>query len=1808
MSYNRQLKLISDGSSSEEDDDDLLNYTYGRARAYRSNAYDLRDETDEERSTGNSPNKRLPSTGSDSPILNSPLSEKTTQPFSAFKTPYLNTSRWNNIDRLGDVFGVKSFAQAENPGETLAERGLTDLYENYYDPYPSWAPDDEVPITKQRIESIFIHLSRIFGFQHDNTKNMYDYLMRMLDSRAARMGPATALRTLHADYIGGLNANYRKWYFGSQMDIDDTIGFANQKSKNINYPLDDSQLRWSQTMNSFLPEDCVIQLALYLLCWGEANNIRFMPECLCFIFKCCADIFYSLEFTKEIQPITNSFLDHAITPLYNYYRDQLYEKIGDKWILRDKDHAKIIGYDDINQLFWYRKGLEKIRLDTKEKLMDFLPCERFLYLNRIVWKKAFQKTYQEHRTWAHILVNFNRIWNIHIGVFWYYTCFNSYTFYTEDYDLSRDNQPSVSATLSALSLAGCVVSLINLISLLGEAIFVPRNWIGAQSVFWRFLLTLTFFSVNLCPSLYIFLGSDMSVDNPITLTISISQFLFSILIVIYQSVVPLSSLAGSVRSEKRRHHLPAKYFTDSFHELKGKNLLASYGLWAGVLISKFVESYFFLTLSLRDPVRELSVMKLNRCIGEQYFGSILCERQASIILVLMILTDLLLFFLDTYLWYIVWNVAFSVCRSFYCGVSIWTPWRNMFVRLPKRIASKILSQQSISASNVSKRKAMVCQIWNSIVVSMYREHLLSIDHLQNLIYQQATTADGHVLLTEPRFFMEQEDGESPHKKEEVLDPNSEASRRLTFFAHSLSTPIPKPLPIDQMPTFSVLIPHHSEKITLSLQEIIKKEDEYSNVTLLEYLKQLYPLEWHNFVRDTKLLAKESELNTGNASAEANNDLAFYSVGFKAATPEYILRTRVWASLRSQTLYRTVSGFMNYSRALKLLYAAENLDTPTEEQKMEEASVVAQRKFRIVVSLQKLKDFNAEQDECKEFLLRTYPELQIAYIDYEIDPETNELNYYSTLIDGSCDILENGARKPKYRIKLSGNPILGDGKSDNQNHCLIFCRGEYIQLIDANQDNYLEECIKIRSILAEFEELTPPADPYLEPIENISGSLLFPKNPVAIIGTREYIFSENIGVLGDVAAGKEQTFGTLFARTLAYVGGKLHYGHPDFLNSIFMTTRGGVSKSQKGLHLNEDIYAGMNALLRGGRIKHCEYFQCGKGRDLGFGSILNFTTKIGAGMGEQMLSREYFYLGTQLPLDRFLSFYYAHPGFHLNNVFILLSLKMFMLFCINLAALTNDSIICEYDKDRPITDLRLPAGCVSLIPVISWVQRCILSIFIVFSISFLPLCVQELTERGIWKCFTRISRHFASMSPFFEVFVCRIYAQSLVNDLAIGGAKYIATGRGFSTIRVSFSVLYSRFCFESLYFASTMFLMLLYCSLVMWNVALLYFWCTAIALFLSPFLFNPNQFQFTEFFVDYKNFLTWLTSGNSFYKKDSWVTHVRSSRMQLTGAKRKKLGKGNDNLESDFKRPSFLAALVTQVGSRLLVAVIVIVAYLFANSQNEDISGPPSNSILRLAVITLGPIVVNVGILLALFPISAIFGPLLSHMFKKFPDFIANLSHILACVNHFAFFEFMLLCQNWDISKSILGICASFLLQSVIFKLLTIVFLSREFKHDKSNRSWWSGKWLTSGLGCHTLTQPGREFICKIIELSVFACDLVTSHFILVCLFPFLFVPYIDSCHSYLLLWLKPRNQIRRPVFSPGKRRARTKITVAYFVLLVFILVVFVLLFASPIILARTYGIDFDDYLPEIISVLLQPEEMINKRKGLKNYSSPKKHS
>ncbi|AMD21839.1 HFL017Cp [Eremothecium sinecaudum] len=1670
------------------------------------------------------------------------------------------------------------------------------------DPYPAWTADSQSPLTVEQIEDVFIDLTNCFGFQRDSMRNMFDHFMVLLDSRASRMSPQQALLSLHADYIGSDTANYKKWYFAAQLDMDDEVGFRNMKLGKLSRKarkakkkskkamegaidtdatlsqlegdnsLEAADFRWKAKMNKLSPLERVRQIALYLLMWGEANQVRFTSECLCFLYKCALDYLDSPLCQQRREPVPEGdYLNRVVSPLYRFLRNQVYEIVDGRYVKRERDHNKVIGYDDVNQLFWYPEGIARIVFEDGTRLIDLPSEERYLRLGDVVWNDVFFKTYKEIRTWLHLIINFNRIWIVHGAVYWMYTAFNSPSLYTKDYQQLRDNQPMPAYRWSSCALAGTFACVLQLIATILEWSFVPRNWAGAQHLSRRFIFLLIVTALNLVPVAFVFTYSDLDVESKIAHAVSIVAFFIALATVIFFSIMPLGGLFTSYMKNSTRRYVASQTFTASFAPLRGFDRWMSYLLWVAVFTAKFIESYFFLILSLRDPIRILSTLKI-RCSGDTYFKSMLCKQQSYIVLGLMVVTDFILFFLDTYMWYIVCNTVFSVGRSFYLGISILTPWRNIFTRLPKRIYSKILATADMEIKY--KPKVLISQVWNAIVISMYREHLLAIDHVQKLLYHQVPSEiEGKRTLRAPTFFVSQDDN---NFDTEFFPRNSEAERRISFFAQSLATPIPEPLPVDNMPTFTVLTPHYSERILLSLREIIREDDQFSRVTLLEYLKQLHPIEWDCFVKDTKILAEETAAFEGEADPEKDDDLKaqiddlpFYCIGFKSAAPEYTLRTRIWASLRSQTLYRTVSGMMNYARAIKLLYRVENPEIVqmfggNAEGLERELERMSRRKFKFLVSMQRLAKFEPHEMENTEFLLRAYPDLQIAYLDEEPPlHEGEEPRIYSALIDGHCELMENGRRRPKFRVQLSGNPILGDGKSDNQNHALIFYRGEYIQLVDANQDNYLEECLKIRSVLAEFEELNvEQVNPYApglkyEDQEN--------NHPVAIVGAREYIFSENSGVLGDTAAGKEQTFGTLFSRTLAQIGGKLHYGHPDFINAIYMTTRCGLSKAQKGLHLNEDIYAGMNAILRGGRIKHSEYYQCGKGRDLGFGTILNFTTKIGAGMGEQLLSREYYYLGTQLPIDRFLSFYYAHPGFHLNNLFIQLSLQMFILTLVNMNALAHESIICQYQKHVPISDPLIPTGCSNLVPVIDWVRRYTLSIFIVFFISFIPIVVQELIERGVWKAVQRFVRHLSSLSPMFEVFAGQIYAASLVSDMTIGGARYISTGRGFATSRIPFSILYSRFAGSAIYMGARSMLMLFFATVSFWQPALLWFWASMAAMMFSPFIFNPHQFSWQDFFLDYRDFIRWLSRGNAKFHKNSWIGYVRMSRSRITGYKRKLIGDASEKASGDSVRAHRTNVLMADLLPTTVYAAGCFCAYMFINAQTGVTDAQPDevNAVLRLLICTAAPIVINMGALAVVMALSCCAGPLLSVCCKNTGSVMAAVAHGISVVVHLVFFIVMWVLEGMNFAKMLIGLVTMIQLERVILQVLTLSFLTREFKNDHANSAFWSGKWYKTGLGYMAWTQPAREFVVKTIEMSEFAADFTLGHILLLLQFPILCIPSIDKFHSMMLFWLKPSRQIRPPIYSLKQARLRKRMVRKYSCLYLLVLVFFVAIIAGP---------------------------------------------
>ncbi|CAB5381157.1 unnamed protein product [Rhizophagus irregularis] len=979
---------------------------------------------------------------------------------------------------------------------------------------------------------------------------------------------------------------------------------------------------------------------------------------------------------------------------------------------------------------------------------------------------------------------------------------------------------------------------------------------------------------------------------------------------------------------------------------------------------------------------------------------------------------------------------------------------------------------------------------------MYNEHQLSIKNFESLLYLQGNDRDS---WNSPPIFVN-------HNDEQYYQPMSEVERRITFFAKSLSNNIQDPLPIQKMPTFTVFTPHYSEKILLSLREICEM-DQNSRINWFEYLKQLHSTEWENYEKNDTIdiwdsIRIQDYLKEDNLTKEDEN-----------------LRKRKWVSRRAQTLFRTISGFMNYQKAIKLLYRIENPEivascTNDPEKLENEMASVARRKFKFLVSMQRYNEFDEEEQKNVDFLLRSYPDLQIAYLD-QVPWENKEIEpkFFSVLIDGHCEILPNGKRKPIYRIQLPGNPFLGDGKSDNQNHAIIFCRGEYIQLIDANQDNYLEECLKIKNILGEFdqynipEELIPKSEEKssdtkprtddikvtISPYSSVSESSK--KHPVAIVGTCEYIFSKNYGALGDLTAGKGQAFSTLTQRFTAKVGGRLHYGHTDFLNAIFMTTRGGISKAMKGLHLSEDIFAGINSFSRGGRIKHCEYIQCSKGRDIGLDSILHFTTKTSTGMGEQNLSREYYYLGTQLSLDRFLTFFYAHPGFHFNHVFIILSVHLLMLSIMFIGAIRAVLPVCNNSHSE----------CSNFIPVINWIKCSIILIIVASFIDFLPLFSQELEENGLVHSVIRFGKHLMSLSPFFEVFNTQIYANSIMTNLKFGGAKYIFSGRGFPTTRIPFSTLYSRFSGPSIFFGMRILLILLFVSLTMWISYFIYFWFLIIALCVSPFLFNPHQFSFVEFISDYREFLIWMYSESGTHA-NSWIDHCRASMTMIINHK---LGYHSEKLVEDASHPSFTTAIFGEIISSFIMAAIFIIVLIFVKSFDPATSGLPNTGlsvVIYVTTIAIGPILMNTialfGLYLVLFCLKSIF----KRWIDKFGVLINTIARTFAIINLVSTIEYLWIIESGKPVNAILSVIVISAVQRFVFKVITNFYGKK--------------------LGFLSITQPFRD---KIIEMSLFANDFVLGHILLFMLAPICLIPRIDTLHFIILFWSKPNKKVSAPI-------------------------------------------------------------------------------
>ncbi|CBJ30457.1 1,3-beta-glucan synthase, family GT48 [Ectocarpus siliculosus] len=241
-------------------------------------------------------------------------------------------------------------------------------------------PDDP-----KRSPDAFDVLAKVFDFQQDSVLNQRDNAISMLASRLSRaVGHELENQVTLQDaglvleaFRGELLSNYTRWC--------SFLGVT---------PVSLQPLFTPPGGERAVEFAMATEGALMLLIWGEAGNLRFCPEFLCFLYHKMSHTFRTVIEGKSPDITVPSYLDEVITPAYSLLAEQL-SKIGHGVI----DHSSVRNYDDFNEIFWQEECL-KLTIAT-------------MFEGKTL-KKKFQKTFVERQSWLVPIFHFWRVYALHI--------------------------------------------------------------------------------------------------------------------------------------------------------------------------------------------------------------------------------------------------------------------------------------------------------------------------------------------------------------------------------------------------------------------------------------------------------------------------------------------------------------------------------------------------------------------------------------------------------------------------------------------------------------------------------------------------------------------------------------------------------------------------------------------------------------------------------------------------------------------------------------------------------------------------------------------------------------------------------------------------------------------------------------------------------------------------------------------------------------------------------------------------------------------------------------------------------------------------------------------------------------------------------------------------------------------------------------------------------------------------------------------------------------------------------------------------
>ncbi|KAM7263099.1 hypothetical protein ACFE04_000782 [Oxalis oulophora] len=674
------------------------------------------------------------------------------------------------------VVGIKS-AIMELPEIKAAMRALRSV-DNL--PMPratstSHNPEETYQERVKSVDDILDWLASIFGFQNlPIICAKLPYLMKYVKPKCTILAASSDLIILSLIYVFGTVkkgnvANQREHLILllANMDVrkrnlEDYNQLDSATIKRLMDKITKNYISWCRYLhvksNLRFPQGSdreqlmLIYIALYLLIWGEASNIRFMPECLCYIFHNMAyDVHGTLY--SNVHPVSGdayhtpapddeTFLRTVITPFYQVLRKEAKKNNKGK-----ASHSKWRNYDDLNEYFWSKKCFKLgWPLDLKADFFvnDAPPANERANQARAAGKRMPKTNFVEVRTFWHLYRSFDRMWTFFILALqamiilaWSPTGSPAALF--SDDDVFK-NVLSIFVTYAFLHLLRAALDIILSFKAWGSLKFTQilrylLKFVVAAA--WAVLLPITY---------------SKSIQNPTALVKYFSnwagdwqnQSLYNYAIAIYLLPNVLAAVIFLVpflrrHMERSNFHIvsvfmwwaqPKLYVGRGMHE-DMFSLLKYTFFWIMLLISKFAFSYYVEILPLVNPTKLIMDITVESYQWPELFPS---GTYNMAVVIAIWAPIVLVYFMDPQIWYAIFSTLFggiSGAFSHLGEIRTLGMLRSRFGSVPKAFCRHLLprsdmdTRKDLDDTIDRKNIANFSQVWNEFIHSMRMEDLIS---------------------------------------------------------------------------------------------------------------------------------------------------------------------------------------------------------------------------------------------------------------------------------------------------------------------------------------------------------------------------------------------------------------------------------------------------------------------------------------------------------------------------------------------------------------------------------------------------------------------------------------------------------------------------------------------------------------------------------------------------------------------------------------------------------------------------------------------------------------------------------------------------------------------------------------------------------------------------------------------------------------------------------------------------------------------------------------------------------------------------